>query len=66
MNYESGLKIVQILCQVIESKITRIIKFAQPALLQIKEKVGEEKLEAMILACLNQAPTGNEETKTDE
>lgn len=66
MNYESGLKIVHILCQVIESKITRIMKFAQPALLQIKETVGEEKLEGMIIACYNQAATGNEETKTDE
>jgi hypothetical protein len=34
---------------VIESKKTRMVKYAQPALTQIKQTLGEEKLEAMIL-----------------
>lgn len=62
MNAESGIHIVSTLCSVIESKKTRMTKFAQPALLAIKKILGEQKLESMILHSMNKA---EEEAKED-
>lgn len=64
-HYESGLKIVGLLCKVIEGKKTRMVKYAQPALLQIKQTVGDDKLEAMILTSFNKVQSGTEEAKED-
>jgi hypothetical protein len=56
---------VGVLCSVIEGKKTRMVKYAQPALLQIKQTLGDDKLEHMVLAALNKGSSGSEEVKDD-
>ena len=64
-HYESGLQIVGVLCSVIESKKTRMVKYAQPALLQIKQTIGDAKFEHTVLTALNQGSASSEEAKDD-
>ena len=63
-HYQSGVQIVGLLCSVIEGKKTRMVKYAQPALLQVKQTVGDVKLEVMILTAFNKS-SGTEEAKYD-
>jgi hypothetical protein len=64
VQFDAGLHIIGALCSVIEGKKTRMIKYAQPALLQIKQTVGEDKLEGMILEVFNKGAP-DEEAKGD-
>lgn len=60
MYFESSLHIVANLSSVIESKKTRMTKYAQPATLLIKKAIGENRLESLIMQAFT---NGKEEAK---